>query len=125
MSPSGPFAMLDGPSPVPVLGWRGNLLQFLRDPVGYMAPLRRAHGDVVPLVRGGAGPVVARVATYGNVSFRGKIDKIDPEAQNHQFRVEARLQNPGGLLLPGLMARVKIVTFMSFWIMLQKLRKSM
>ncbi|MBL0057627.1 MAG: efflux RND transporter periplasmic adaptor subunit [Elusimicrobia bacterium] len=57
--------------------------------------------------------VVARVATYGNVSFRGKIDKIDPEAQNHQFRVEARLQNPGGLLLPGLMARVKIVTFSS------------
>ncbi len=67
MSPSGPFATLDGPSPVPVLGWRGNLLQFFRDPVGYMAPLRRAHGDLVPFVRGGAGPVLAREATAGTV----------------------------------------------------------
>ncbi len=43
------------------------LLQFFRDPVGYMAPLRRAHGDLVPFVRGGAGPVLAREATAGTV----------------------------------------------------------
>ncbi|MCA9708505.1 MAG: cytochrome P450 [Myxococcales bacterium] len=52
---------------MPIIGWRGNVVRFLLDPVGYMAPLRRRFGDVVPFVRGGSGPVLLQEATHGAV----------------------------------------------------------
>lgn len=60
------FATLPGPEPLPVLGWRGNLVRFFRDPIGYMAPLP-AYGPVVPFARGGTGAVLTREATEGSV----------------------------------------------------------
>jgi cytochrome P450 len=67
MAPSSTLATLDGPAPMPILGWRGNLVRFFRDPIAYMAPLPRAHGAVVAFTRGGSGPVVIREATRGTV----------------------------------------------------------
>jgi cytochrome P450 len=62
-----PFATLDGPPPTPLLGWRGNLVRFILDPVGYMTPLAERYGSVVPLARGGGGPVLIREAEHGLV----------------------------------------------------------
>jgi cytochrome P450 len=61
------FKTVSGPAAMPVLGWRGNVVRFLQDPIGYMAPLPRAHGDVVPFAGDGAGPVVIREARAGAV----------------------------------------------------------
>jgi len=67
MKSASPFAHLPGPEPMPVLGWRGNLVRFFRDPIGYMAPLPAAYGAVVPFARGGSGAVLTREATQGSV----------------------------------------------------------
>jgi cytochrome P450 len=62
-----PFARLDGPRPAPLLGWHGNLVRFILDPIGYMTPLAERYGSVVPFVRGGSGPVFIREAEHGLV----------------------------------------------------------
>lgn len=87
------FPTLSGPAPMPVLGWRGNLVQFLFDPIRYMAPLRRAHGDVVPLVRGGAGPVFLREAKQGTVFALGPACSQAVWTQMGVFH-SARIQGP-------------------------------
>lgn len=66
MTSASPLAALSGPAPMPLLGWRGNMLRFFRDPIGYMAPLPRAHGALVPFARGGSGPVLIREAEHGS-----------------------------------------------------------
>lgn len=43
---------IPGPCPLPVLGWRGNLIRFFRDPVAYLRAAHRAYGDVAGLVEG-------------------------------------------------------------------------
>lgn len=62
-----PFAKLPGPAPTPLLGRRGNVVRFFLDPIAYMAPLPQAFGPLVPFVRGGGGPVLAREAEAGSV----------------------------------------------------------
>lgn len=42
---------IPGPREWPLLGWRGNFLPLLRDPIGHMLRLREAYGDVVSLGR--------------------------------------------------------------------------
>lgn len=69
MSSTSPFARLPGPAPMPVIGWRGNLARFFRDPIAYTAPLPRAHGTLVSFARGGAGPVLVRDAPAGSTIF--------------------------------------------------------
>ncbi len=44
--------MVPGPTGKPLLGWRGNMLPLLRDPIGYMQHLNRTYGDVVSLSEG-------------------------------------------------------------------------
>ncbi len=66
MTSASPLATLPGPAPMPLLGWRGNMVRFFRDPIGYMAPLPRAHGALVPFARGGSGPVLIREAEHGS-----------------------------------------------------------
>lgn len=44
---------LPGPSPTPVVGRWGNVLQFGRDPIGHAGGLFERYGDVVMLVKGG------------------------------------------------------------------------
>lgn len=69
MSAQSPFAKLSGPPPVPLLGWRGNLAQFFRDPIAYTAPLPQKYGRIVSFARGGAGPVLVRDAPAGSTIF--------------------------------------------------------
>jgi cytochrome P450 len=49
------FTRIPGPPPMPLLGSRGNLLQFLRDPVAYMRTLYRAYGEIAAFVKGRKG----------------------------------------------------------------------
>ena len=46
--------MVPGPR-ASLLGWRGQTLAFLRDPVAFMSALHRAHGPVAAWLAGNAG----------------------------------------------------------------------
>ena len=93
MSATHLFTSISGPRPTPVLGWRGNLVRFLRDPVGYMAPLARAHGDVVPFAGRGAGPVLVREAHGGTVFALGPVCSQQVFGQMPVFH-SARIPGP-------------------------------
>jgi cytochrome P450 len=43
---------MPGPRPDPIFGWRGALVAFGADPIGYMARVRREYGELVALSRG-------------------------------------------------------------------------
>lgn len=47
-----PLSALSGPAPARWLGWRGNLVRYLRDPVSYLRKLRRDHGTLARFVEG-------------------------------------------------------------------------
>ena len=52
-NPSGlPQSTIPGPPPIPFLGWRGNLIRFIRDPIAYMRGLHKAYGEIASLVKG-------------------------------------------------------------------------
>ena len=51
-----------GRKPVPILGWRGNVLRYFRNPIAYLMDLHQRYGDVVCLVEGGNQPIVFRPA---------------------------------------------------------------
>lgn len=57
--------------------------------------------------------VVLTVDTYPGVEFTGKVEQISPivTGQSRTLTVEARLDNEGGLLLPGMFARTRISVF--------------
>lgn len=50
-----------GPRPLPVVGWRGNLVRFYRDPIAYLRAAHHAYGDVAGLVAGS----VERLFVFG------------------------------------------------------------
>ena len=52
-------SQVPGPPPVRLFGSQGNLIKFLRDPVGYMRGLHDHYGDVAALVKGSRGMVFA------------------------------------------------------------------
>ena len=45
-------SIIPGPPPLPMVGWRGNLIRFFRDPIAYLRAAHRVHGDVAGLVEG-------------------------------------------------------------------------
>jgi membrane fusion protein, multidrug efflux system len=57
--------------------------------------------------------VMLTVDTYPGVEFTGRVENISPLVQgtSKTLTVEARLDNEGGLLLPGMFARTRIVVF--------------
>ncbi|MBI4397062.1 MAG: efflux RND transporter periplasmic adaptor subunit [Elusimicrobia bacterium] len=57
--------------------------------------------------------VMLTVDTYPGVEFNGRVENISPLVQgtSKTLTVEARLDNEGGLLLPGMFARTRIVIF--------------
>ena len=57
--------------------------------------------------------VLVTVDTYQNVEFTGKIENISPiiTPGSRTLSIEARLDNEGGLLLPGMFARTRITVF--------------
>lgn len=52
---------IPGPKPVPVIGWRGNMLQFLRDPLTYLNNAYHTYGSVVAFARGGNSNLLSSV----------------------------------------------------------------
>jgi cytochrome P450 len=60
---------LPGPRPVFLLGWRGNMLRFARDPIGYTTRLHRAYGNIAALVRGGNRPLNSPVTQCPGTVF--------------------------------------------------------
>jgi hypothetical protein len=44
-----------GPPPHPLLGVRGNAMQFIGDPISYAAKLFKVSGPIVSMVKGGRG----------------------------------------------------------------------
>jgi membrane fusion protein, multidrug efflux system len=55
--------------------------------------------------------VILTVDSYPGVEFTGRVETISPIGDGHSFTVEARLDNEGGLLLPGMFARTRITIF--------------
>ena len=53
-----PLMALPGPRPMPLFGWRGNMVRYFLDPIAYMDSMRASFGNVVPLARGGGGPLM-------------------------------------------------------------------
>ena len=43
---------IPGPRAMPLVGWRGNLLRFGADPLGYVRRLHRGYGELDAEVRG-------------------------------------------------------------------------
>lgn len=60
-SASAAIADLPGPAPAPVLGWRGSMLQFFKDPITYMTAAHRKYGNVVAFTKGGNGNLIATI----------------------------------------------------------------
>lgn len=58
-------------------------------------------------------PVTAKVDSYPDLEFKGKVENISPliQGQSKTLSVEARMPNDGKLLLPGMFARVKIIIY--------------
>jgi membrane fusion protein (multidrug efflux system) len=57
--------------------------------------------------------VVLTVDAYPGVEFTGRVESISPMGQGNSktFTIEARLENEGGLLLPGMFARTRFTIF--------------
>lgn len=57
--------------------------------------------------------VTVNVDTYPGIDFTGKVSNISPliAGKSKTLSVKANLDNPGGLLLPGMFARIKISIF--------------
>lgn len=47
-----PSLTIAGPKQVPILGSKGNLISFMKDPIGYMTILNQNYGEMASLVRG-------------------------------------------------------------------------
>ncbi len=82
---------IPGPPATPMLGWRGNMLPLLREPVGYMLWLHRTYGDVVTMARGSNDFVFVFSPEYnhqllsnqslfynGEINAPGSVVKIPP-----------------------------------------------
>ena len=57
--------------------------------------------------------VTVNVDTYPGIDFTGRVSNISPliAGKSKTLSVKANLDNPGGLLLPGMFARIKISVF--------------
>ena len=57
--------------------------------------------------------VTVNVDTYPGIDFTGRVSNISPliAGKSKTLTVKANLDNPGGLLLPGMFARIKISIF--------------
>lgn len=55
------IAAIPGPQPAPILGWRGSMLRFFRDPITYMTDAHRQFGNVVAFTQGGNGNLLATI----------------------------------------------------------------
>src|SRR4051794_7180592 len=70
---------IPGPRPKPLLGWRGNMLPLLRDPIHYMEHLQRTYGEVVSLAEGSARYVFVFSPEYNHQVLNDKAHYYNGE----------------------------------------------
>lgn len=75
---------LPGPPPTPVLGARGNLMRFLRDPIGFIERVHRVYGPLASVARGSSAAVFA----------------LRPEHSHHVLTDTELFHSPSALLFP-------------------------
>ncbi|MBX3082164.1 MAG: cytochrome P450 [Anaerolineae bacterium] len=75
---------IPGLPPVPILGWRGNMLRFFRDPLTYLKQSQRTYGNVVAFAHGGNGNLLATVEdcpgtvfAFGEANNQAILTKTD------------------------------------------------
>lgn len=66
MSNSNSTSSIPGPPPMPLLGWRGNILSFALDPVAFTERLHRQYGDIVAVTRGSTKHVFVFTPAYNH-----------------------------------------------------------
>jgi cytochrome P450 len=81
-------AVIPGPRPTLLLGWRGNALRYARDRVGHLTQLHEAFGEVVALVRGGNGNLFSTA-----VDCPGTVFAIGPQYNQEILSNPAVFQN--------------------------------
>ncbi|MBC7870740.1 MAG: cytochrome P450 [Chitinophagaceae bacterium] len=69
---------IPGQSPMPIVGWRGNALQFYIDPLDYMQKAKMAYGNIVRFVRGGNSSLL-----YAEGRSPGTVFVFGPEYNRH------------------------------------------
>ena len=75
------FSELPGPAPLPLVGWRGNVMQFAADPLDYLMRLKTEYGDLAAFVRGGNPPIF-----FGStLPAQGTLFAFHPEAVRELF----------------------------------------
>ncbi|MBC8172176.1 MAG: cytochrome P450, partial [Anaerolineae bacterium] len=60
---------LPGPPPARIMGWRGNMLRFFRDPNTYLTDAHQQYGNVVAFTRGGNGNLLATIENCPGTVF--------------------------------------------------------
>lgn len=55
---------LPGPPPLPLVGWRGYLLAFARDPIAFIHKLHRRYGDIAAIACGNTCYIFVFTAAY-------------------------------------------------------------
>jgi cytochrome P450 len=95
--------MLPGPSPVPIIGARGNEFQFARDPIVYMRRAYRAYGTIVGGVRGNPvwlfafGPEYNHLLLSRPEQFYSFFLSIPAKAQSPLHHLTSGLLNMNGV----------------------------
>jgi cytochrome P450 len=79
-------APIPGPPPMPVIGWRGALAQFLHDPIAHMWWLYRNYGRIVSFVKGGPNWLLV-VGSEFNQQLLSDTDSFYPFPDALPFRV--------------------------------------
>jgi cytochrome P450 len=57
---------MPGPRAMPFVGWRGNLVRFGADPLGYVQRMHRTYGDLAAFIQGRPGWIFARGPQYNH-----------------------------------------------------------
>lgn len=60
---------IPGPKGLPLIGLRGNIARFAKDPVANLVALHREYGEIVALARGTGGPVCTFGPEYNKMLF--------------------------------------------------------
>src|SRR5919199_6445442 len=101
-APTDDLPAAPGPTPMPLIGRRGNELQFYRDMIGYMLALYRKYGTIATLVNGEPhwvfvfGPEHTRYVLTNADLFHARILTIPAPADSALQHITTGLLNMNG-----------------------------
>jgi cytochrome P450 len=110
-----PPRALPGPRPMPVLGWRGNLLAFRRDPLATIIKLSQTYGTIVSLAPSQPSPVCVFGPNLNqylltNPQLFQPVDRLSTIFPNLSRRSAGSVGSPS-LLLPEALLNVRLTTY--------------